>query len=118
MDQVKKYFIGILLGAFVSGIGFLWHDYNRLRDKEEIELKRLQEIAENKETLRVIDSIFNFKRDREAMYKTYFDTTINSIKEQLRYNDRITREAIKIAQDTTEENQIDSIYNELIKKTL
>ncbi len=67
---------------------------------------------------RKLDSLYSIKDLKMNEYKVHFDSTINTIQGKIDKDDSLTFEAIKIAKDDSELLEVDSIYNELIKKHL
>ncbi len=113
--------IGGVVSVLIGVITYYISDYQRLRDFEKSEEEKRIILSEKKaveDALSKMDSLYNIRQEREDIFKRYFDSTINIIKRNNSINDSLTNEAIKVANDTTSDNELNEIYLDLKSKKL
>ena len=104
--------IGGVVSVLIRVITYYISDYQRLRDFEKSEEEKRIILAEKKaveDALSKMDSLYNIRQEREDVFKRYFDSTINIIKRNNSINDSLTNEAIKVANDTTSDNELNEV---------
>ena len=118
---IKEAATGAAFTILASVVTYYISDYQKLKDfKREEELRK--EIEAEKKALDIafskLDSIYKLKKDVESAYKAHYDSTFSQIQNYIQEDDSLTKEAIRVVSDSSSQDNVDSIYNELKKRKL
>lgn len=118
---IKEAITGAGFTILASVATYYISDYQKLKDFKKQEEERLKIEAEKKAidaAFHKLDSIFALKMRVESAYKIHYDSTFSKIESFVREDDSLTQEALRIVSDSVQYEEVDSIYNELKKRTL
>ena len=118
---IKEAATGAAFTIFTSVVTYYISDYQKLKDfKKQEELRK--EIEAEKKAIDIafskLDSIYELSKAVEIAYKTHYDSTFSKIENYIQTDDSLTQEAIRVVSDSSNRDNVDSIYNELKKRKL